>query len=44
MAAASPAGAVLQTVLWNDAPRIPLEIPADARLPAGETYDTARSS
>ncbi|HEU4734425.1 MAG TPA: ribosome silencing factor [Kofleriaceae bacterium] len=25
--------------LWNDAPRIPLEVPADARLPAGETYD-----
>jgi ribosome-associated protein len=25
--------------LWNDAPRIPLDIPADARLPAGEAYD-----
>lgn len=25
--------------LWNDAPRIPLEVPADARLPAGEAYD-----
>src|ERR1041384_5667759 len=25
--------------LWNDAPRIPLEVPPDARLPAGETYD-----
>jgi ribosome-associated protein len=25
--------------LWNDAPRIPLEVPADARLPAGESYD-----
>jgi ribosome-associated protein len=27
--------------LWNDAPRIPLEVPPDARLPAGETYDLA---
>ena len=27
--------------LWNDAPRVPLDIPADARLPAGETYDAA---
>jgi len=27
--------------LWNDAPRIPLDIPADARLPAGEAYDLA---
>jgi len=27
--------------LWNDAPRIPLDIPADARLPAGEHYDMA---
>jgi ribosome-associated protein len=27
--------------LWNDAPRIPLEVPADARLPLGETYDAA---
>jgi ribosome-associated protein len=27
--------------LWNDAPRIPLEVPPDARLPAGETYDVA---
>jgi ribosome-associated protein len=25
--------------LWNDAPRIPLDVPSDARLPAGETYD-----
>jgi ribosome-associated protein len=25
--------------LWNDAPRIPLEVPPDARMPAGETYD-----
>ncbi|HEX3761182.1 MAG TPA: ribosome silencing factor [Kofleriaceae bacterium] len=28
--------------LWNDAPRIPLEVPPDARLSPGETYDTAR--
>jgi ribosome-associated protein len=28
--------------LWNDAPRIPLEVPPDARLPAGEAYDAAR--
>jgi ribosome-associated protein len=27
--------------LWNDAPRIPLDIPADARIPADETYDAA---
>jgi ribosome-associated protein len=27
--------------LWNDAPRIPLDIPADARLPVGEAYDAA---
>ena len=27
--------------LWNDAPRVPLDVPAEARLPAGETYDTA---
>ena len=25
--------------LWNDAPRIPLEVPADALLPVGESYD-----
>ncbi|HET9622219.1 MAG TPA: ribosome silencing factor [Kofleriaceae bacterium] len=25
--------------LWNDAPRIPLDVPADARMPLGETYD-----
>jgi ribosome-associated protein len=28
--------------LWNDAPRVPLDIPADARLPAGEAYDAAQ--
>jgi ribosome-associated protein len=27
--------------LWSDAPRIPLDVPAEARLPPGETYDTA---
>jgi ribosome-associated protein len=27
--------------LWNDAPRVPLEVPPDALLPAGETYDVA---
>ena len=27
--------------LWNDAPRVPLEVPADARLPAEEAYDAA---
>jgi len=31
----------LDVLLWNDAPRIPLEVPPDARLPAGETYDLA---
>lgn len=25
--------------LWNDAPRIPLDVPEDARIPADETYD-----
>ncbi|HEX3479973.1 MAG TPA: ribosome silencing factor [Kofleriaceae bacterium] len=28
--------------LWNDAPRVPLEVPPDARLPPGETYDAVR--
>jgi ribosome-associated protein len=28
--------------LWNDAPRVPLEVPSDARLPVGEAYDVAR--
>jgi ribosome-associated protein len=27
--------------LWNDAPRVPLDVPADARLPAEEAYDAA---
>ncbi len=25
--------------LWNDAPRVPIEVPADARLPADDQYD-----
>ncbi|HEY4055775.1 MAG TPA: ribosome silencing factor [Kofleriaceae bacterium] len=25
--------------LWSDAPRIPLEVPPEARIPADETYD-----
>ena len=25
--------------LWSDAPRIPIEVPADARIPADESYD-----
>jgi ribosome-associated protein len=25
--------------LWNDAPRVPIEVPADARLPADDAYD-----
>jgi ribosome-associated protein len=28
--------------LWNDAPRVPLEVPPDARLPPGDAYDAAR--
>ena len=28
--------------LWNDAPRVPIEVPADARLPASEAYDAAQ--
>jgi len=27
--------------LWNDAPRVPLDVPPDARMPPGETYDAA---
>ena len=26
--------------LWNDAPRIPLDVPADARVPVDEQYET----
>ncbi len=25
--------------LWNDAPRVPIEVPADARVPADEAYE-----
>ena len=25
--------------LWNDAPRLPLDVPADARIPADATYE-----
>jgi ribosome-associated protein len=25
--------------LWNDAPRVPIEVPDDARMPPGETYE-----
>lgn len=27
--------------LWNDAPRIPLDVPADARITPEETYETS---
>src|SRR5512140_276008 len=27
--------------LWNDAPRVPLDVPADARLPPSDAYDAA---
>lgn len=27
--------------LWNDAPRIPIDVPADARIPAEEQYETS---
>lgn len=27
--------------LWNDAPRIPIDVPADARVPADESYDAS---
>jgi ribosome-associated protein len=26
--------------LWNDAPRVPIDVPADARIPAEEAYET----
>jgi ribosome-associated protein len=29
--------------LWNDAPRVPLDVPAEARMPVGESYDAAVS-
>lgn len=27
--------------LWNDAPRVPLDVPADARIPVDEHYETS---
>jgi len=27
--------------LWNDAPRIPIDVPADARIPPEESYDSS---
>jgi ribosome-associated protein len=27
--------------LWNDAPRVPIDVPADARMPPEETYESA---
>jgi ribosome-associated protein len=27
--------------LWNDAPRIPIDVPADSRVPADESYESA---
>ena len=27
--------------LWNDAPRIPIDVPADARVPVDEHYETS---
>jgi ribosome-associated protein len=29
--------------LWNDAARVPIDVPADARLPVGEHYESAVS-
>jgi ribosome-associated protein len=29
--------------LWNDAPRIPIDVPADAHMPVGEVYDSAHA-
>jgi len=29
--------------LWNDAPRVAIEVPDDARMPAGEHYESAAS-
>jgi ribosome-associated protein len=30
--------------LWSDAPRVAIEVPPDARLPAGEQYESAANS
>jgi ribosome-associated protein len=27
--------------LWNDAPRVPIDVPAEARVPADEQYETS---
>jgi ribosome-associated protein len=27
--------------LWNDAPRVPIDVPTDARIPAEEQYETS---
>jgi ribosome-associated protein len=29
--------------LWSDAPRVPIDVPADARIPVDETYESALS-
>jgi ribosome-associated protein len=29
--------------LWNDAPRVPIDVPADARLPQDDSYESALS-
>jgi hypothetical protein len=30
--------------LWNDAPRIPIEVPPDARIPLDEQYESSAVS
>jgi ribosome-associated protein len=30
--------------LWNDAPRVPIDVPADARVPAEEQYESSMVS
>ena len=30
--------------LWNDAPRVPIDVPADARIPAEEQYESTMVS
>ena len=30
--------------LWNDAPRVPIDVPAEARLPAGELYEAEEAT
>jgi ribosome-associated protein len=29
--------------LWSDAPRVPIDVPADARIPEGDAYESALS-